>query len=74
MKYLFKRVQDQGVMNTLLKIFTLPLVFLRDYSCPMAEREAWNRNRATILPLTMPVSFFLLIGKFDLSTDDEETV
>lgn len=57
-------------MNTLFKFVSVPLCFLRDYSCPMAEKEAWNRNRAALLPVTMPFSFFLLTGKFDFFSKD----
>jgi len=74
MRYLFRRTKEQGVVNTLFKFISVPLTFLRDYSCPMAEREAWNRNRAAILPVTMPFAFFALSGKFDFFSGDEDAI
>lgn len=74
MRYLFKRTLDKGVCSALFKFITVPLVFMRDYTCPMAEQEAWSRTRATILPVTMPFAFFLLTGKFDFFSDHPDDV
>lgn len=74
MRYLFKRTLDKGVCCALFKFITVPLVFVRDYTCPMAEQEAWNRTRATILPVTMPFAFFLLTGKFDFFSDHPDDI
>lgn len=72
MRYLFRRTKEQGLAKTLSNFIVVPLLFIRDYTCPMAEKEAWNRNRASIVPLTMPITFFYLTGKFKLFTQDED--
>lgn len=43
-------------------IISVPLTFIRDYSCPMGEMEAWDRRRASIVPVTIVISFFYLNG------------
>ena len=43
----------------------VPLNFLRDYTVPMGEVSAWNRNRAAIVPIFMPLAFFVLMGFVD---------
>ena len=53
-----------------MKIIEIPLTFLRDYTTPMADPADWDRNRAAILPLTLPISFFYL-QKF-LTPDDPQ--
>ncbi len=63
MRYLFKRTYDQGLMNSVLKVFQIPLKLLKDFTCPMSEQELWDRSRASVFPLTLPFAFFYLIGK-----------
>ena len=59
MRHLFKK---QGFTNTCMKVIEVPLTFLRNYSCPMAEHSAWDRTRASVLPMTLTISFFYLSG------------
>jgi hypothetical protein len=70
MKTAFKRTSEEGVCNTLSKIVSVPLTFVRDYSCPMAEQDAWDRNRAAILPMTLIISFMYLSGYLNGDYDD----
>ena len=35
---------------------------MRDYTVPMGELSAWDRNRAAIVPAFMPLAFFVLMG------------
>lgn len=59
----FKRAATQdSLMDKCWKVIEVPLNFLRDYTVPMAEYDDWNRFRATVLPLTVPVSFMYLQG------------
>lgn len=62
MRNLFKRTKEKGCVDSLMMIIELPLNFLRDISTPMGEVEAWNRNRAAVLPVTLMISFFYLNG------------
>lgn len=61
LKMQFKR-QGSGdsKLDLCWKVVEVPLNFLRDYSIPMAEFEEWDRNRASLLPLTVPISFAFL--------------
>ena len=49
----------------------MPLNFFRDYSIPMADFDDWDRFRASVLPMTVPVSFLFL---WKLLTDESESV
>mmetsp|Transcript_4570 Transcript_4570/g.6926 ORF Transcript_4570/g.6926 Transcript_4570/m.6926 type:complete len:140 (+) Transcript_4570:1284-1703(+) len=70
MRAVMRRAKDEGVGGVFMLIFTIPLNFLRDYSCPAGEVEEWNRNRAAILPLTIVGSFFFLNGSLDPAQDN----
>ena len=56
------RAQGDGAWNTFINIIDWPLTLLRDYSIPPAEEENWDRTRAAILPMTMPLTFVTLMG------------
>ena len=72
MKNEFKREKDKGILANLMLIIEVPLNFLRDYSTPMGEEDAWDRTRAAILPVTMMISFFYLNGDLqNIGTVDE---
>ena len=60
----FKRISKRTFLWTMWRILEIPLVILRDFSIPMAEQSEWNRNRAAILPLTIPIVFCFLAGFF----------
>ena len=62
MRNIFKRTQSRATtwLGYVTKIVEIPLNLLRDYTVPMAEVSDWSRNRAAILPLTIPVGFCLL--------------
>ncbi len=62
MRTLFRRTKEEGFLNILMLIISVPLTFIRDYSIPMGEMEAWNRVRAAILPITIVISFYYLNG------------
>ena len=56
-----------------MKVITVPLTFLRDYTIPMAEEETWDRTRASVLPSTMVISFFYLFGMLnDVTNEDDD--
>ena len=50
-----------------MTLIEVPLCFIRDYTVPMAEHASWNRNRASIVPMTITIAFFYLGGSL---TDD----
>lgn len=47
----------------------VPLNLLRDYSVPMADKSEWDRNRAAIIPITLPWAFCFLEGMLTLNDD-----
>jgi len=52
----------------------VPLAFLRDYTIPMAEEDAWDRTRAAITPITAPLAFMYLFGMlsdWEVKDDDK---
>ena len=80
MRGVFKRTKDErGLCDRLMLVISVPLGFLRDFSTPMGEEDAWNRNRAAIIPITLVISFFYLngdlddVGKLDGSDDPDAT-
>ena len=48
-----------------MMLIEIPLHFIRDYTCPMAEHASWNRNRASIVPITITMAFFYLGGSLN---------
>ena len=72
-KNIFKRTQEDGVLNTCWLVVEVPLNFLRNYSTPMADNADWDRCRASILPLTVPISFFYL-QKYLAEGEDIQTI
>lgn len=62
MRRLFKERREDGIWNSFMKLIEIPMTFLRDYSTPMAEHEAWDRRRAAIIPSFLILSFFYLGG------------
>lgn len=61
-KNIFKRTSNEGFLNTCWLIVEIPLNFLRNYSCPPADHADWDRNRMSILPLTVPAALMYLRG------------
>lgn len=71
----FKRTGDEGYLDACWKLVEVPLNFFRDYTVPMASSAEWDRNRAAIIPITVPWAFFFLQGLLtygDDSSNDEE--
>jgi hypothetical protein len=74
----FKRTEDVSFVGKCWLIVEVPLNFLRDYTVPMADKYEWDRNRAAIIPLTLPWAFFFLQGWLTTGDDaipsDEESI
>lgn len=68
----FKRATFDGFFNKCWLIVELPLNILRDYTCPMSEYADWNRNRATIIPLTFVWGFLFLQNFFYPDVEDTD--
>ena len=63
-----------GFSGIFFNLFAVPLAFLRDYTIPMAEEDAWDRKRAAITPITAPLAFMYLFGMlsdWEVKKDDE---
>jgi len=57
----------------IMQIIYYPLVFLRNYSIPMSDKDDWDKLRASIIPITFVLSFFYLFGNLnDLANDDDQ--
>lgn len=57
-----KKARIAGCSGIFISLFNVPLTFVRNYTIPMAEEEAWDRLRATITPMTAPLAFMYLFG------------
>ena len=57
-----------------MMLIEVPLIFIRDYTCPMAEHASWNRNRASIVPVTLVFAFLYLAGMLDFTKKWDEDV
>lgn len=68
-KSTFKRTDGGSVIGSLSKIVEVPLNFIRDITVPMADKYEWNRNRAAIIPLTLPWAFSYLQGNITMGHD-----
>jgi hypothetical protein len=58
----FKRIKNEGITDNLMKIIEFPLTLIRDWTIPIADDEAWDRNRAAIVPLFLILGFLFLNG------------
>ena len=54
-----------------MKLISVPIILVRDYTVPIGEEEAWDRNRASVLPMTIVFAFFWLNG--NMKTDKDST-
>lgn len=43
-------------------MIAIPLNFMRNYTVPMGDIAEWDRTRAAIVPIFMPLAFFVLMG------------
>lgn len=70
-----KRDNKLGIkwLDLIKKCIALPLNFMRDYTVPMGELSAWDRNRAAIVPTFMPLAFFVLMGFVEREKVDNVT-
>jgi hypothetical protein len=63
MRAVFRRTyHDEGFLNTMMLLITIPLTFIRDYTIPIGEMAAWERQRASFIPVTQVGAFFYLNG------------
>lgn len=63
LKMVFRRAEDDSsLISKCWKIVEIPLEFVRNYTVPMAEFGDWNRNRASVLPVSFLWGFFFLWG------------
>lgn len=58
----------------MFSIVTIPLTFVRDYTCPMSESENWNKKKAAILPLTIPTGVMVLSGSLNFYSEDMDEI
>jgi hypothetical protein len=70
MRNLFKQNREEGILDSLLKIISVPLDILRDYTTPIGEAAQWDRQRASIVPMTIVFAFFYLAGMME--TEDSQ--
>jgi hypothetical protein len=43
MRILFKNTQEEGMVNSLMKIVSVPITGIRDYTVPIGEEDQWDR-------------------------------
>jgi len=71
MRHLFRVTKEEGYLNSLMKIISIPLNLLRDYTTPIGDQEGWDRNRASVVPMTIVFAFLWLDG--DMQTPGDKT-
>ena len=62
MRILFKNTSEEGIFGNLMKIVSVPLTLVRDYTVPIGEEDQWDRQRAAIIPMTLVIAFLFLNG------------
>jgi len=63
MRSLFKNTyKEEGLVTTIMLFITIPLTFVRDYTIPIGEFAAWDRQRAAFIPVTQVAAFFYMNG------------
>ena len=71
MRHNFRRIKEEGYGNTCFKVVEIPLNFLRDYTCPIGDYEAWNRTRAAVVPVFIVLGFLYLNGNLQPTEDGQ---
>ena len=72
MRALLKRTSENGLQDNVTQIVAIPLNFIRDYTIPTSDMETWNRNRNSIIPITLIPSFMFLFEMYKDDPDAEE--
>lgn len=62
MRMLFRATEEDSLASQLMKLISVPLTVLRDYTVPIAEEEQWDRQRASVVPMTTVFAFLWLNG------------
>jgi hypothetical protein len=62
MRILFKNTHEDGLFSSFI---ATPLAFIRDFTIPIGDGDAWNRKRASVVPCTFVFAFFWLNGYFN---------
>jgi len=62
LRILLRRTKDEGLIDTIMYFIDWPLTVLRDYTIPMAEDGGWDRTRASLTIMFMPVCFYVCFG------------
>jgi len=55
-----------------MKVISVPLIFLRDYTIPFGDNENWDRTRAAIIPMTLMFAFKFLSGEIYNQEDEDD--
>ena len=71
MRILFKNTQEEGVLTSIMKIVSVPLTIIRDYTVPIGEEDQWDRQRASITPVTLIFAFIYLNGDMEQNEESE---
>lgn len=62
LRTMFKGAKEEGILDIFMRIIAFPLNLLRDYTVPIGEEDAWDRERAAVIPMTITLAFFILNG------------
>lgn len=64
MRKVYRHSKNHGILFTIFLVIEVPLVFIRDYTCPMGEDDAWDRTRAAVVLVFYTPTFFFLNGLY----------
>jgi len=45
-----------------MNLISVPLTLIRDYTVPIGDEDAWDRQRASVVPMTLVFAFLWLNG------------
>lgn len=62
MRAVFRATREEGCLNSLMKLISVPLNILRDYTIPCGEEDGWDRNREAVVSMTIVFAFLWLNG------------
>jgi len=71
MRIVFRATREEGCLNSMMKLISVPLTLLRDYSVPIGDEDTWDRQRASVVPMTLVFAFLWLNGYMN-SPDESE--
>jgi len=62
LRILLRRTKEESIIDRVMFFIDWPLTLLRNYTIPSVEEDGWDRTRAALAPMFMPLCFWICFG------------